>query len=328
MSVVRLEHDYSVSFVRFVAILMIVACHIFQYFDNSLAWWFNVGVQLFLVISGYLYSTKKIESYIGFIKKQVVKLLVDYFIVVVGVVCVACCFSKEINKGDIIRLTLLFGPDDFVPLKHLWFIRYILICYLILPILQQIMDWCETRKNSVVWLLFMSIGIQVISLVYIKHLDVSLINAFVFGMIIRRLELTRLSWRVNIFIIAVALAMNTLRIVVDYDGDGITYMVYDMFCKYAHVMLATSLFILIRYLYERALRYKLINLLAWSDIYSYDIYLVHHIFILGCFSIYYMISNIYLATIIVCGFTIGCAIMVHILSKRIKMLFNKNQINL
>ena len=60
--------DYSVSFARFVAMCLIVTCHIMQR-DNfasningahiEWAFWLNVGVQMFLFLSGYLYGKKQ-----------------------------------------------------------------------------------------------------------------------------------------------------------------------------------------------------------------------------------------------------------------------------
>lgn len=50
------QMDYSISFIRLISFLLIITCHIQQYLNIVLAWWFNVGVQIFLCISGYLYG--------------------------------------------------------------------------------------------------------------------------------------------------------------------------------------------------------------------------------------------------------------------------------
>lgn len=52
-----MKKNYSVSFARFMAVLLIIGCHLLQHiFVSNLAWVFNVGVQIFLVVSGYLYG--------------------------------------------------------------------------------------------------------------------------------------------------------------------------------------------------------------------------------------------------------------------------------
>ena len=68
----REEKNASISLIRMVAMSFIIICHIFQTYGNELAWWFNVGVQIFLIISGYLYCSKdySAESPLKILKKQ------------------------------------------------------------------------------------------------------------------------------------------------------------------------------------------------------------------------------------------------------------------
>ena len=49
-------HDWSISALRLASMVAIVACHICQANGLAAAWWLNAGVQVFLVISGYLYG--------------------------------------------------------------------------------------------------------------------------------------------------------------------------------------------------------------------------------------------------------------------------------
>lgn len=55
--------------------LMIITCHFMQYMEMELAWWFNVGVQIFFVISGFLYGGKSIEKPLKFYVKALKKYL-------------------------------------------------------------------------------------------------------------------------------------------------------------------------------------------------------------------------------------------------------------
>lgn len=56
------KYDINISFVRMISTLMIVSCHICQYFGHILAWWLNCGVQVFLFMSGFLYGGKRVEN--------------------------------------------------------------------------------------------------------------------------------------------------------------------------------------------------------------------------------------------------------------------------
>jgi hypothetical protein len=64
------ERSASIAYVRLFAMLCILTCHIFQTLGNELAWWFNIGVQIFLFISGFLYGQKVYNSPLLILKKQ------------------------------------------------------------------------------------------------------------------------------------------------------------------------------------------------------------------------------------------------------------------
>ena len=73
-----MDKNISVSLARFVAMVFIVVCHFCQYYGMEAAWWFNVGVQMFFCISGFLYGNKNIPSFFGFVAKNFKKILVPY----------------------------------------------------------------------------------------------------------------------------------------------------------------------------------------------------------------------------------------------------------
>ena len=62
------DKNPNIGFARFIAMCFIIVCHILQYFGYELAWWLNVGVQMFLFISGFLYGNKNIDDPIIFIR--------------------------------------------------------------------------------------------------------------------------------------------------------------------------------------------------------------------------------------------------------------------
>ena len=132
------KRDYSISFVRLIAMLFIVSCHILQFYDNELAWWFNVGVQMFFFISGYLYSNRKVNDTVSFLRKRFVKILVPYFICVICTCLVGFLFKTGCSLKQIAHLLTVSGADGFSSLAHLWFVPYILMCYLITPMVLKL----------------------------------------------------------------------------------------------------------------------------------------------------------------------------------------------
>ena len=66
--------SYSISTIRAISVLMIFFCHILQGIDSIMAWWLNVGVQIFLFMSGFLISSKEINNFYKFIKERLKKI--------------------------------------------------------------------------------------------------------------------------------------------------------------------------------------------------------------------------------------------------------------
>lgn len=64
------HRDLAISTVRSLAFMSIILCHIFQYFGIELAWWFNVGVQIFYACLASCMGKRKSKEYYLFIKNS------------------------------------------------------------------------------------------------------------------------------------------------------------------------------------------------------------------------------------------------------------------
>ena len=64
----------AIEYIRVIGMVLILLCHFSQYYGSDLALWFNVGVQIFLIVSGFLYGSKEIEDPVAFIGKQFKKI--------------------------------------------------------------------------------------------------------------------------------------------------------------------------------------------------------------------------------------------------------------
>lgn len=102
------EHKLaSISYIRLIAMFFIIICHFLQYYDNELAWWFNVGVQIFFIISGFLCGGKEINDPIAFIVRQFKKILIPYYTFLIPVSIVYMFFArKSITITSFINLCL------------------------------------------------------------------------------------------------------------------------------------------------------------------------------------------------------------------------------
>lgn len=133
---IKTQHDDVISLIRLMAMCMIITCHIMQYYDMGLAFWFNVGVQIFLCISGFLYGKREIQDAILFISSGFKKILKDYYIFIVICIIIYKIFYPELMPNRTV-LGLFFGYGSTDGLGHLWFVSCILCCYFITPLLDK-----------------------------------------------------------------------------------------------------------------------------------------------------------------------------------------------
>lgn len=133
------SRDYSISFVRCIATIIIVVCHYLSYYNIKYANWFNVGVQIFLFMSGWLYGFKVKEKQIDdwlFVKKNFFKILLPYWTFLLFVIPLYFIFASD-TINIITTYKTFFGVGRIYGLEHLWFISYILFCYLLTPLLNS-----------------------------------------------------------------------------------------------------------------------------------------------------------------------------------------------
>lgn len=327
--------DYSVSFARFVAMCLIVTCHIMQR-DNfasdingahiEWAFWLNVGVQMFLFLSGYLYGKKQKIDAVPFYKKNFPKLLIDYFVFII-VMIVIIHFSTLWNIDNSTVLGLLTFSTTTRGLGHLWFIPTILFCYLITPILSELINNIDKRSNirfcieSIILLVLIHIIVEK----FFGYFTPAWINCYIIGMIYSKIankEKTSL-YIFNIIIAVLVLVIIPVQFKIDYwpNGELTDYFAskYVAFCNYGHVFLGILLVIIIRFLYLKIAPKRNRHLvLNWSDKYSYDVYLTHHIFIQSAFGCVEFIDNRMIALPLAVILTIISAIILYHLSEFIR----------
>jgi peptidoglycan/LPS O-acetylase OafA/YrhL len=132
-----LRESAAISHLRMVSCMMIVLCHFLQAYGNDIAYIFNTGVQIFLIISGYLYGVKRIKSAKSFYFGRIMKVYKPYVIWTILVAIILLCISPaHISIKRLCAQLLLLGFIDGQ--THLWFLPVLISCYLILPIFDAI----------------------------------------------------------------------------------------------------------------------------------------------------------------------------------------------
>ncbi len=273
---------------------MIVACHLLQYYELELAWWLNVGVQIFLCISGYLYGMREVGNDFAFIKKRFARILLDYYVVVVPALLLYCLFAADlVSPGKIV--SVLLTSDTLYGAGHLWFVPVILACYLITPLLASFAA-AGTRRGPGVEVAKMLVSVFAVFLVcryFVPYFNSAHVNCFVIGFFLRRIHASDERWATGCCaaIIGIAICMNAVQIASVYYSYPPFEPLYaskwfSIFKSYAHTFLGVSLFIILRAVAKRAkMPAGARKILDCSDEYSYDVYLVHQFFIFSPFAL-------------------------------------------
>ena len=135
ISTLTRSQSTAISYLRVLALIMIVSCHFLQKLDNKWAWVLNIGVQIFFLISGYLYGFKQIDNWILWLIKRIRKVYIPYIIVVFAFT--PMLFLLNPNLKSLIKHLICYITDTqwlgggYDGLNHLWFITVIFICYII-----------------------------------------------------------------------------------------------------------------------------------------------------------------------------------------------------
>ena len=319
--------DWSISFVRMIAMSFIIIYHFLQYYGNELAWWFNVGVQMFLFISGLLFANRNVDILV--LKKQFVKILVPYYLFTIIANLIWVVYSSDANITDIVSIMLLHSYGKFQGLQHLWFISYILLAYVMTPLFISILKVFEKTFFSMMCSGFLIvIGLLIFFELFASHYNAAWMVCYFFGIIMGRLLNSKVPEMIQgrqyiIFIIVIlSIIFNTIQIIIDYyicpTFSGVNGSIYNKFCNYAHVLLGITLVLLLRYIYNKVTNGSVEHcILRWSDKYSYYIYLVHQLFILGCFSLCTAIETPIIAIPVSIGVIVLSGIILNKLTEKV-----------
>lgn len=115
-----------------------------------------------------------------------------------------------------------------------------------------------------------------------------------------------------------AFAGNGFQIYCSYIAN-IRFKGWQLYCNYNHVVLGAFLFVLMRIVFEKTNLNRMSWLLSFTDKYTYELYLVHHMLILGPFSLMSVTGILPLNILII---LIGSISLALLLKRLEKLLFN------
>lgn len=322
--------DESISFVRLCAMIMIFLTHVFQYNNIELAWWFNVGVQIFLLISGLLYSRRRDIDILFFYKKNISKILCDYYVYLLFI-SLAVLWKDGVGAiKPLVKMILL--ADQMNGFGHFWFIPTIIFCYLITPLIWNFFDYLErvTFKKKIILLCFLFFGIEYICLFWIPFVGAR-INCYLVGMLLGRMGIVGKKNLMLRIVCVFSICINVIRVFIDMfvkeNRNSLGVTIYTFFVNYTHLFLGILLFVVLAWTYKKLktiFKLRSFNrLLCWSDEYSYDFYIVHHYFVMENIGSFFS-DSIILQMLFALATTVISAYLLRKISKKVLwMIENK-----
>lgn len=312
------EKDYSLSLIRAVAMLFVIGCHMFEWIGYDLGYgkpfgafgqFLSVGVQMFLLLSGYLYGCRQElfvkRSRVAFVLTGFKKILLDYYVYNAFVIIPVYYFLRpeSISLKKIFEILTCYSCIGGV--HHLWFVPYILMCYFLTPFLYEIKtEITEKCKKT-----YEYIGAVIVVMLLIEILDVAFhfyfistwINCYIAGFFLPSIKdlFTRKQKRIGFAVlIAASLILGIPKIYFQYwqsyavDGKNLLITFFYNGCQSLY---ALCLFIVIFLLGRQICKAQWIKkLLDFSDEYSYDIYIAHMIYVKGVLSLMSLTGTIWI----------------------------------
>lgn len=137
-----IKRDSTISIIRVLAMISIIAGHVFAWENINTYQLLSIGVEIFLFVSGYLYAHKDIDSILAFLKERITKLLIPSWIMMCVLGIATWCIEGELESGTVLvyLLNLQGIPFVFRGIKNgqlfqggqLWFLTVIFACYIIM----------------------------------------------------------------------------------------------------------------------------------------------------------------------------------------------------
>lgn len=318
--------DPRISLLRFTAMLSIIACHITQYFGLLVCEYLNIGVQVFLLIAGYLQGLHQRTYNMTYVRKLSSRLLIPYHLCLVFILI---AYAVTDQFPTLLRIVSSFlCLQWFVPgipkLGHLWYITCILMCYSITPILWKLSGHKRMRNAmialcTVVSLALVAAGIWLDKLYYVLHY-LLMFAAYIYGFAFARSLCG--NWKL---LSVLAFVLTVVRVA---GCDIYALPSLDFIIPIQRLLTAQALVVSCMQLVPLSpLKHALpAKILAFGDVYSYCIYLTHNVFILGAFSLTTHTPSLILNIALTLGIVLVVSIVIKHLSDWIQKALQKMRI--
>lgn len=274
--------------IRTVGVILILLCHYTEQssnvYLNMSAQFFNVGVPIFIILSGFLFGIRDGgENAVSWYFRRIKRIYIPYEFFVIILAIITLIYGGNIITKDWLLLFLglqgsvvgVFGAEQT------WFITALLFCYLLTPVIRYVViKICKSRKEIIIYIIFfllLPILFSVIPPAFVNTLFTPIswyALAYLMGHKYTEIKLT--SIKVSGLFVVMFLAF-AIRILMRIGFDG--SLLYDRITVgYTQAIVAFCTFYIIEYVFKNRKANKLI---LWISRISFEIYLYHYMFTVG-----------------------------------------------
>lgn len=143
-----------IVWVRVISVFLILLCHLTQAHSSGYVVMtsqiFNVGVNIFIIVSGFLFGRFGVNHPYGkWLVKRVKRIFVPYWLFLAAALTSLVVTGAHLPAGHVVMNILgLQGFTFNLPyFAHTWFITAILLCYLFTPLMAIITDYVMSKEG-------------------------------------------------------------------------------------------------------------------------------------------------------------------------------------
>lgn len=303
------QESIVIHWIRVIALLLIITCHIMQKYGNPWAYVCNVGVQMFLLISGFLYGKKEEVKWKEFYISRIKKVYLPYILYLsVAIPLLVLIKHVSVSWQQIVvyavNLQAFFTPID--GLNHLWFLSILMIGYLLTPLIRTL--WSSNK-----WIIIAGVcALCLIEYVFLQkwYGKFTWVMVYVLGMLMglsnKRLVLLITSMFALIGLISLIIYSPSIEFI----SRGNHISIWFHVCL--SVVICSFIYLCFFNLCNGAMTNKITQAIIYLGSISYEIYLTHHAI---CFQGLYIGQNIWIDIIRILIESVITAFILHHCSK-------------
>lgn len=298
-----MKKDFVIQITRIVAMFMIIICHLIQggnKYIRMTAQFFNVGVFVFIFISGYLYGVKEIKNPKKWLVDRFFKIMIPVYIFMIFIfgLQIFVLHNFEMKYIFIYLFDLQFVFGGVLGAQHLWFLTVIMICYIITPILYKNKE--KLLKNYKIILLVIAILAVLLSFVRQEiGRTFMYILLYVSAYVYRNTKKDKK--KSKILLVISIITIFAIRIVARMFWDGTVFYDTIIVC-FTQILLAYNIYWFLNEIFKD-IEIKNNDIINHLDTISYYVYITHMIFMTGPVRTMGMTANILVNSVISVGLT-------------------------